>query len=155
MEGSSLWITVSVDGDAGLTGIVIRVVDMLKVQCYFGVTCLVFMVVDTHSTQWEDPRLTAKNKPTAVSSLALSLSLSCAHSYSTCPFIQRIQYSRDYKQKYTNFKSKLAPKVFYNYHFLRGMSINTIFSSASMKYLASSTFPADVTDSLRTPSMSS
>lgn len=41
----------------------------------------------THSTQWEDPRLLAKNKPTA-----------------------KIQYSRDYKQKYTNFVSKLGPK---------------------------------------------
>ncbi|XP_064390613.1 uncharacterized protein LOC135338422 isoform X2 [Halichondria panicea] len=41
----------------------------------------------THSTQWEDPRLLAKNKPT-----------------------YKIQYSRDYKQKYVNFRSKLGPK---------------------------------------------
>lgn len=45
-----------------------------------------FMDHSTQSTQWEDPRLLLKNKPTA-----------------------RIQYSRDYKQKYMNFRSKLVP----------------------------------------------
>jgi E3 ubiquitin-protein ligase NEDD4 len=45
---------------------------------------LFFVDHTTHSTQWEDPRLMAKNKPTA-----------------------KMQYNRDYKQKYTNFRSKL------------------------------------------------
>lgn len=30
-------------------------------------------------------------------------------------YTQKIQYSRDYKQKYVNFKSKLGPKVSVNF----------------------------------------
>lgn len=53
MEGSSLLIMVSENN---------RVTDvpshMVVTQC---------VSIATHSTQWEDPRLLAKNKPTAVS----------------------------------------------------------------------------------------
>ncbi|CAI8004124.1 E3 ubiquitin-protein ligase NEDD4-like [Geodia barretti] len=48
---------------------------------------LFFVDHNTNSTQWEDPRLTAKNKPT-----------------------EKMKYSRDYKQKYSNFRFGL-PKT--------------------------------------------
>lgn len=62
-----------------------------------------FLLIDTRTTQWEDPRLSNPNIAG-----------------------QAVPYSRDYKQKYEYFKSQLRKPVSYaQFHFLN--LVNVIF----------------------------
>ena len=107
--------------------------DCRVMSCGYHVT--VFFS-DTHSTQWEDPRV-AKQSKQAVSlwylylifltslslSFCLCLSLLSLLFSSSLSYLQKMTYDRNYKMKYDNFQKSLAQK--------RPVSIQSLFSHLS------------------------